>query len=195
MEDLWAFNEEAVARAIHDSTIPVVSAVGHEVDYTIADFVADLRAPTPSAAAELAVKPREEIVENLANFYYTAKNIAESAVTAYRERISHYLKSYAFGLPADLVRQKSQLLDDLTGTISRIAAYRMSSEKQHLTAMRRRLENLDPRRILRRGFVIVSKDGRAVSRSQDINTGDRFRLRFHDGTVPGIATDATSESE
>jgi len=195
MEDLWCFNEEVVARAIYNSNIPIVSAVGHEVDFTIADFVADLRAPTPSAAAELSVKPREELVENLANFYYTARKIAEMRVADYREKISHYLKSYAFGLPADLVRQKSQRLDDLAGTISRIAGYRMGSMRQHLTGMRKRLENLDPRKILERGFVIVSKGGMAVSSSTGVKPGDRFNLRFHDGNISGIAAKAVPEQE
>jgi len=193
MEDLWAFNEEVVARAIYESTIPVVSAVGHEVDYTISDFVADLRAPTPSAAAELAVRDREEIIENLSNFYYTAGKIIRAGITAYREKISQYLKSYAFALPADLVRQKSQQLDDLTGTLSRIAGYRMSSLRQHLAGMTRRLENLDPRKILERGFAIVTRGGKAVSSSLDLRSGDRFTLRFRDGTVPGVATGTESE--
>jgi exodeoxyribonuclease VII large subunit len=194
IEDLWAFNEEVVARAIFQSKIPVISAVGHEVDFTIADFVADLRAPTPSAAAELAVRAKEELVENLANFYYTARNIAEARIAAHREKISHYLKSYAFALPADLVRQKSQQLDDLTGTISRIAGFRLATVRQHIGGMTKRLENLDPRKILERGFVIVSKGGKAVSTSKNLRPGDRFSLRFHDGTIPGIAAESGSDT-
>ncbi len=183
IEDLWAFHEEIVARAISASKIPVISAVGHEIDYTIADFVADLRAPTPSAAAELAVKSRAELIENLANYYYTAKKSVETRLGQHRERIRGYLRSYAFNLPADLIRQRSQRLDELRVSLSRITGHRTDSVRQQLMSLRKRIENLDPSRILDRGYVIVYRNGRSVGTAKTVRTGDLLQLRFRDGRV------------
>ncbi len=180
-EDLWAFNEEIVARAISASVIPVISAVGHEVDFTISDFVADLRAPTPSAAAELAVRSRAEMIENLSNFYYTARKSVETKLARHRERIRGYLRSYAFNLPADLIRQRAQRLDELRVSISRIGAHRAESARHRVHSLQKRIENLDPAKILRRGFVLVYRDGVSVGAAASIRAGDRLDLRFHDG--------------
>ncbi len=183
IEDLWAFNEEIVARAIAASEIPVISAVGHEIDFTIADFVADLRAPTPSAAAELAVKSKTELIENLTNYYYTARKSVETTLTQHRERIRGHLRSYAFNLPADLIRQRSQRLDELRISLSRVTVHRTESLRQRLTALHKRVENLDPGRILDRGYVIVYRDGRSVGTAGIVRPGDRLNLRFRDGTI------------
>ena len=108
LEDLWAFNEEIVARAIAASRIPVVSAVGHEIDFTIADFVADLRAPTPSAAAEMVVPDRAELLELLRNYEYTMRQEALQLIDTHRERVRSLLSSYAFNRPRDAVREHVQ---------------------------------------------------------------------------------------
>ncbi|HLF15137.1 MAG TPA: exodeoxyribonuclease VII large subunit [Bacteroidota bacterium] len=183
IEDLWAFNEEIVARAIAASKLPVISAVGHEIDYTIADFVADLRAPTPSAAAEIAVKSRDEIIENLANYYYTAKKSVETMLGQRREIIRGYLRSYAFNLPADLIRQRSQRLDELRVSLWRITGHRTESVRRQLASLQKRVENLDPSRILERGYVIVYRNGRTVGTARMVGTGDHLQLRFRDGRV------------
>ncbi len=189
VEDLWAFNEEIVARAISASKIPVISAVGHEVDYTIADYVADLRAPTPSAAAELAVRSKAEMIENLSNFYYTARKSVEARLTRYRERIRGYIRSYAFNLPADLIRQRAQRLDELRISLSRIGSHRVESIRHRLVSLRKRVENLDPAKVLRRGFVMVYRDGRNVGAVSAVNVGDHLELRFHDGRIGARALD------
>jgi exodeoxyribonuclease VII large subunit len=183
IEDLWAFNEEIVARAIAASRIPVISAVGHEIDVTIADFVADLRAPTPSAAGELAVKSTTELVENLANFYYTARKFVDSAFARHRERIRGYLRSYAFNLPADLIRQRSQRLDELRNTLGRIAGHRTETVRQRLESLKKRVDNVDPARILGRGYVMVYRDGSTIDAAINVRTGDVLQLRFRDGRV------------
>jgi exodeoxyribonuclease VII large subunit len=198
VEDLWAFNEEVVARAIAASVIPVISAVGHEIDYTIADFVADLRAPTPSAAAELAVRSREDIVENLSKYSYTAGKFVESAIGRHRERLRGYLRSYAFNLPADLIRQRSQRLDEIQVSLTRIAGQHAGLARKGLEALRMRLLNLDPQRVLERGYVIVYVGGRSVGSALALTPGERMRLRFHDGSVGASATgpvDTTTEHD
>ena len=121
LEDLWAFNEEMVARAIVASHIPVISAVGHEIDFSIADFVADLRAPTPSAAAELVVRDRTELLEDIGNLCYTMRGALDTQLSGLRERTASRVTSYAFNRPKDLIREFSQRVDELetqSGTIA-----------------------------------------------------------------------------
>ena len=130
----WAFNEEAVARAIYNSKIPVVSAVGHEIDFTIADFVADLRAPTPSAAAELVVRSRSELFEIVRNFQYTIHQIVVEKLKTERERIRTFVGSYAFNRPVDFVRQRIQQVDELERTLSRLIQHNIALTKQSLQA-------------------------------------------------------------
>jgi exodeoxyribonuclease VII large subunit len=183
IEDLWAFNEEVVARAIAASEIPVISAVGHEVDYTIADFVADRRAPTPSAAAEIAVKSRTELVENITNYCYTAKKSVEATLDRRREGIRGLLRSYAFNLPADLIRQRSQRLDELRLSLSRVAGHRAESARFSIDSLRKRLDSLNPERTLERGFAIVYRGTTTVGSAAEVNPGDRIQIRFRDGRV------------
>ncbi|MEJ2055013.1 MAG: exodeoxyribonuclease VII large subunit, partial [Calditrichaceae bacterium] len=112
LEDLWAFNEEIVARAIHNSEIPVISAVGHEIDFTIADFVADLRAPTPSAAAELSVPDSAELQANILFVHKRLKSLVQSKIDIQRDKITNIYRSYGFKRPLDTLRQYSLQVDD-----------------------------------------------------------------------------------
>ncbi|TAK53209.1 MAG: exodeoxyribonuclease VII large subunit, partial [Bacteroidetes bacterium] len=154
LEDLWAFNEEIVARAIFASEIPVVSAVGHEIDFTIADFVADLRAPTPSAAAELVVPNVTDIIENLHNYCYNLEEIVKERISSHRETIESLLGSYAFNRPIDLLRQYSQRADELRGTLERVTVHRFAMLEQHFQSLQHRIASLDPRQVLKRGYSI-----------------------------------------
>jgi exodeoxyribonuclease VII large subunit len=113
LEDLWAFNEEVVARAIAASRIPVVSAVGHEIDFTIADFVADVRAPTPSAAAEIAVPDRSELLELIRNYEYTMRSAVLQTTSTFQDRVQGLVSSYAFNRPKDMVREFVQRVDEV----------------------------------------------------------------------------------
>src|SRR3990172_9779705 len=122
LEDLWAFNEEVVARAIYQSSIPVISAVGHEIDFSISDFVADLRAPTPSAAAEIAVRDRSEILDILGNYCYSMKQNMTERVKTFRDRIGSLLASYSFNRPKDLLLQYSQRIDEIERSLTSHAA-------------------------------------------------------------------------
>ena len=131
LEDLWAFNEENVARAIYASDIPIISAVGHEIDYTIADFVSDLRAPTPSAAAELAVPDISEIKPKILELYQYLTSAFNSFLTNSRNNINNYLASYAFRKPADIIRQYSQRVDDFIPKLVSIYNNQINSKKKN----------------------------------------------------------------
>jgi exodeoxyribonuclease VII large subunit len=183
IEDLWAFNEEVVARAIYHSRIPVISAVGHEIDFTIADFVADLRAPTPSAAAELVVPDRKAVLDTLRNYWYTMHENVQDVVNSRKERIRNLLQSYSFNRPLDLLRQYSQRVDELERSMTSAMTHRFSILKARSESLRHQLVALDPTLVLRRGYAIVRKEGRVVSSRHALKSADEISITFHDGSV------------
>jgi len=184
LEDLWPFNEEIVARAIAASRIPLVSAVGHEVDFSIADFVADLRAPTPSAAAELVVRDRQAILEILRDFSYTMRHSLASRIDQQREYIHNLLRSHAFNRPIDLLHSHSQHIDELTRSLSVSASHRCALAAANLKGVGQRLTALDPARTLKRGYAIVRKEGRIADAAARLRAHDDVIISFHDGDVP-----------
>jgi exodeoxyribonuclease VII large subunit len=184
LEDLWAFNEEIVARAIATSRIPVVSAVGHEVDFTIADFVADLRAPTPSAAAEIVVKDRLALLEILREFAYTMHESIALRLTHHRENIRHLLKSHAFNRPMDLLHSHSQHVDELTRSMGAFATHRFTLISTEMRGIQQRLAALDPVLTLKRGYTLVRKNGKIVGTAAGLQANDDVTITFHDGDVP-----------
>ncbi len=183
LEDLWAFNEEIVARAIFASEIPIVSAVGHEIDFTIADFVADLRAPTPSAAAEMVVPDRFEILEVIRNYEYTIRQAVTQRILAHRERVESLIGSYAFNRPKDMVREFVQKLDELQRSMATTVSHRMERRAQDVESLRKRLLGVSPQGVLKRGYAIVRKDGVPVTRSQQLARNDEASVEFQDGKV------------
>ena len=182
LEDLWAFNEEVVARAIDESVIPIISAVGHEIDFSIADFVADLRAPTPSAAAEIAVRDRSEILDILANYCYSMKQNLTERLKTYRERVGSLLASYSFNRPKDLLLQYSQRVDEIERRMTTLATSTLERSKEELATLTQTLEALGPRNVLKRGYALVMKEGKPIMRAEGLEEGDRAELRFHDGS-------------
>ncbi len=190
LEDLWPFNEEIVARAIYGSGIPIVSAVGHEVDFTIADFVADLRAPTPSAAASMVVPDRSALLEILRNNWYTMQNSMMAAVESHRRNIQHLLKSYSFNRPLDLVRQSGQHLDELVKSVHLSVGHSIELVRVRTGELNRRLRALDPELVLKRGFTIVYKDGSIVPSGSMLNPPDVIDVRFRDGKVRATVSEA-----
>ncbi|HVN48078.1 MAG TPA: exodeoxyribonuclease VII large subunit [Bacteroidota bacterium] len=183
LEDLWAFNEELVARAIYASQIPIISAVGHEIDFSIADFVADLRAPTPSAAAELAVKHRADIIENLANLCYTMQEAAQNIIEAAKTKIGSAVSSYSFNRPRDLVREYSQRTDELERTMNTAVLHATQAACQRQQALAHRLEALSPQGVLKRGYTIVRHRGKVVTSAKILKQGDEANIQFHNGEV------------
>jgi exodeoxyribonuclease VII large subunit len=188
MEDLWAFNEEIVARAIYDSNIPVISAVGHEVDFTIADFVADLRAPTPSAAAELAVPYRSELLDSLRNISYTLNRQVTAIISSSKEHIGNMIASYTFGKPRDMLHTAFQRLDDSERNLTIRSGHLFELTRQKFSTLQYRLLALDHKAALRRGFAIVRKNGLAVQSAAALKKGDDVNIGFHDGEIDARIT-------
>jgi exodeoxyribonuclease VII large subunit len=188
LEDLWAFNEEVVARAIAASDVPVISAVGHEIDFTIADFVADLRAPTPSAAAEMVVQDSEALFEILRNYWYTMQNSMADQINRHRAAISNVLNSYSFNRPVDKLQQCSQRFDELARSLALSGSHKIALTSARTEALQRRLMALDPELALKRGYAIVYKEGCVVMSRVQVAPEDPVEIRFHDGTVQSIIT-------
>jgi exodeoxyribonuclease VII large subunit len=181
LEDLWAFNEEIVARAIFDSRIPIVSAVGHEIDFTIADFVADLRAPTPSAAAELVVPNRTDLVEIVRNFHYNCRQLIAEEITSQRENIISLLQSYSFNTPFDRLRQHSQRVDELQRTLRQNLKSKVELTQQHLGSLSKRIASLNPETVLARGYAMVYRDDVIISDAHVLRRDEKIELKFRDG--------------
>lgn len=181
LEDLWAFNEEATARAIHGSAIPVISAVGHEVDYTIADFVADLRAPTPSAAAELVARSRLELEGHLDHLAQRLAGQMQGRLGLLAERLQGLNRRLRSPRQELLLRQQRHA--DLVRRLERGIARRQQEEEGRLAELAGRLDLLSPLRTLERGYAIAFAEatGEAVLDAQSLAPGDRLQLRFARG--------------
>jgi exodeoxyribonuclease VII large subunit len=164
----------------------VISAVGHEIDYTIADFVADLRAPTPSAAAELAVPDSAELVEIVRNFHYTCRQLIRDQIAAQRSNIMSLLHSYSFNRPVDLLRQHGQRLDELHRMLGRGVAQELAASGDALRSLRQRLLSLNPASVLERGYAIVYRSGAVVTEGSRLKPKERVELKFHDATKPAV---------
>lgn len=181
-EDLAAFNDEELARAIFASDIPVISAVGHETDFTICDFVADLRAPTPSAAAELAVPDREEILQQLFLLNTKLRRAEESLLSYNRQILDTLTATRVFRDPQTIITDRRMLLDSLTQRMASLEQNRILSEKEVLSSISGRLDAMSPLKVLSRGYAIVSdNNGCVVSSVDKINPGERVGVRFSDG--------------
>ena len=189
LEDLWAFNEEVVARAIFDSEIPIISAVGHDIDYTIADFVADLRAPTPSAAAELSVPDINELRPRILDLFHNLKSNMDNYLEYSRNNINNYVKSYAFRKPEDLVKQYSQRIDDLIPLMVSNYNNQMKTKKLHIENLIARLDTLHPNHVLNRGYAIVQKDREVIKSIDDIEINDKLNIKLIDGKIKSIVSE------
>lgn len=188
LEDLWAFNEEVVARAIFSSKIPVVSAVGHETDFTISDFVADLRAPTPSAAAELVVPNLTDIIENIKNFLYTIKVNILDFISLYKDKITSIISSYSFNVPMNKVRQFMQRVDEHDRLLKLLIDHLLSEKKNLITNLTSRLSSLNPDAVLNRGYAIIYMNSHIIDRGYKLNSGDEVDIKFVDKKVNAKVT-------
>lgn len=188
LEDLWAFNEEVVARAIFQSKIPVISAVGHEIDFSISDFVADVRAPTPSAAAELVVKDRGELLQTIFNWRKRMARIVDERIVRSREKMKALERSYGFRWPIDRVREYRLRIDDLSKGLETVVSHRGEDLKSNVEQLREKLLALSPEAVLGRGYSITTRirDDHVVFRSSDVKKDEELRIRFSEGSVRSV---------
>lgn len=183
-EDLSAFNDEALARAVFAAQTPVISAVGHETDFTICDFVSDLRAPTPSAAAELCVPDREELAQKLSEQRFTMQKLMEIKLHREQARIGALAQSRCMHDPMECyILQNSQTLDRLSQRLANGLISGVSAKNQGLSALAAKLDALSPLKILARGYAVASKDGKTVKSVKGLKKGDAFTLLLSDGSI------------
>lgn len=181
LEDLWPFNEEIVARAIYDSEIPIISAVGHETDFTIADFVADLRAPTPSAAAELAVPDIFEVKQKIINYQDRSKLALKKKIEIMKLRFEKIMKSRIFTDPMRKVMDNSIILDDYMKRLENAMKEIKTEKKNKYTELVTKLDSISPLKTLIRGYSLTEKDGKIIKRATQIDKGDIITIKFSDG--------------
>lgn len=183
IEDLWSFNEEAVARAIYDCEIPIVSAVGHEIDFTISDFVADLRAPTPSAAAELVVPSQDELSEKFNNVYKLIYKQARQIIENRRMRVERCADRPIFKNPKDRIDDKRIYLDNLEHMFETAAQSVLKEKKRLLSENAAKLDAMSPLGTLGRGYSVAKSDNGVIIRSvEQIKDGDLISVTVADGS-------------
>lgn len=184
LEDLWAFNEEIVARTIYKSEIPIVSAVGHEVDFTIADFVADVRAPTPSAAAELIAPHRDEIVGQLEDIAQRLSQRAQTRLEKLSLSMERLIGSYAFRRPVRRLQDARQTLDHQSDLLTHAFRRRFGATRDRFETVMNRLSSANPTTVLRRGYSIVEDEsGEVVKSAASTKPHDRVWVRLHRGRL------------
>ena len=184
IEDLWAFNDEKLARKIYEAPIPVISAVGHETDFTISDFVADLRAPTPSAAAELAVPDIKEALDYLNKRKDSLKYLLGSKLESNIAKFNSLNESLFFKKPIDLIiERKSEYIDRLQEKLTGLINNKISGFENDFIKNVTALDNLSPLKTLSRGFTAVKKNDELVKSVKNINIDDNLSLYFSDGNA------------
>ncbi|KPL00759.1 MAG: hypothetical protein AMJ90_07800 [candidate division Zixibacteria bacterium SM23_73_2] len=185
LEDLWAFNEETVVRAIYQSKIPIISAVGHEIDFTISDFAADLRAPTPSAAAELAVRDRKDLYRELNSLTDKLVTQQKSTLEYFKREIQTQIKSYGFRRPVDLVTQLSQRTDELSKALCKEVKKFFELKKNSISLVLGKLNVLSPLSVFERGFSLTRRlpELTIVKDASMLKKDDRIEVKFHKGRI------------
>jgi len=205
IEDMWCFNEEIVARAIYHSKIPIISAVGHEIDFTIADFVADLRAPTPTGAAEMAVPNKKEVLEYFRQLSLRLQKEMENKILSGREKLKSLKSSYALENPISIYQMKEQQLDTILekiqlimkattynqrvrfDTLLQTAFYgvqnNQKNQKHRFEKMLNKLEVLNPILTIGRGYSITRKDSKVVESISNLKKGDTLEIELRDGKI------------
>lgn len=201
IEDLWAFNEEKVARAIFASEIPIISAVGHEIDFTISDFVADLRAPTPSAAAELSVPDRAELQRNIIDFHENMANLMQGFLAEAGQRLDYLRESYGFRRFVEMLESRQEQLTGLQERLTNAFEGAMKEKGSRLLLSSEKLSALSPRGTLERGYSICFKlpEREVVRDSAQLSAEDHLEILLHRGgamaSVEEVKEEATETPE
>ena len=183
LEDLWPFNEEIVARAIYDSELPIISAVGHETDFTIADFVADLRAPTPSAAAELAVTDISELEYNINLFQRRLRMALKRKTEVMRLRYEKCLNSKVYKEPLQKISDYYLEIDRLMKSIENSTVKKLKDSKLEATKLITKLDTLSPLKTLTRGYCLTESNGNVITKAEELKKDMEIDLKFQDGTA------------
>ena len=183
LEDLWPFNEEIVAREIYNSKLPIISAVGHETDFTIADFVADLRAPTPSAAAELAVPNIEDVKYDIYMYQNRYKVALKRKVELMKLRYEKCMTRRVFKEPLQKINERAITLDMLVKSIKNSTINKLNEAKANANKAISKLDALSPLKTLLRGYSMVEKDGKVVKKVEDVNINDELKIRVSNGNI------------
>lgn len=181
IEDLWAFNDESVARAVFNSPIPVITGVGHETDFTIVDFVADRRAPTPSAAAEVATPDRQELKSYVAGYAFQMENTISQQITEKRAAVQQSVQQLARLSPQMQIDTRRQQIDDTLTDIARALKHTISLRREQLSGQLAQLATLNPKATLARGYAIVQKGETVVASVKDVSPGDTVSIVVSDG--------------
>lgn len=185
LEDLWAFNEEVVARSIYNSRIPIISAVGHEIDITIADLVADRRALTPSEAGELVVPRKDLLLDMLEKFKTRLFQSLENKLRLSKEKLARVANSYVIRRPFDRLYRLQQRLDEIIQRLNLNITHALNTEHEKLTSIAGRLESLNPLSVLKRGYTITTRPGanKLLSEVKGLNKGDNIKTTLFKGSV------------
>ncbi len=183
LEDLWPFNEEVVARAIYNSEIPVISAVGHETDFTISDFVADLRAPTPSAAAELAVQNISILQETIFSYQNRFKQSLVKKLQFMRLQYEKCMASRAYAKPLQQIQEKYIIIDKNVKSLEYSISKKFQNEKSKAQNVFLKLDALSPLKTLARGYGIVSVDNKIIKSVKQLKADDNISVRMQDGAI------------
>ena len=181
LEDLWPFNEEIVAHSIYNSEIPIISAVGHETDFTIADFVADLRAPTPSAAAELAVPDVYELKRKIESLQDRLRMSLVKKVEVMKLRYDKCMASSVFKDPYRKINDNYQVIDNLIKRMDSAIKIKQEKEKNRYIELVSKLDALSPLKTLSRGYSLTEKEGKIIKSKDELKKGDIIDIRFTDG--------------
>lgn len=187
LEDLWAFNNEALARAIAACPIPVVTGIGHETDFTIADFVADMRAPTPSAAAELISPDMVELKRRVAGYQATLTEYIRQVVAGARANVRHTEWTLRRLSPQGQIDNYRQRIDTWVSHVARTARHQLALQRQQVAALAAQLQALNPQATLNRGYAVVQKGGQVVTRVTQVLPGDELTIQVSDGEFEATA--------
>lgn len=193
IEDLWAFNEEIVARAVFESEIPVISAVGHETDYTICDFVADMRAPTPSAAAECAVPDMYELKSYLISCRQRIFSLTKNRIDIERSRLSAIEKSGALRDPVAKLNDNRRELVYLNEKLTSLSMGVLENNKAKFAALSGKLDALSPLGVISRGYALVQKGDKLITSTKNLKTGDSVCIKLSDGSFDATVTEINGD--
>ena len=194
IEDLWSFNDESVVREIYSSTLPIISAIGHQTDITISDFVADLRAPTPTAAAEIISNSYEELLGNLEYFKTNLSNIIQNKIEQLNQRIDFLEKGLVS--PIQKIASQNDLIQALTNRIQITMRLRLEKYQEQIKSYKQNLSHLNPNEILSRGYsIILNQNKRIINNASAMSVSDKIKIKFHEGNAEASITKIKRDKE